>query len=147
MTIKPIFESDSNNSNHFDFMRIGVVSSVDLKKCTARVYFEDKDDVVSAPLLVMQNNTMNSKSYWMPDIHESVICLFFSTGQESGIIIGSVYSEVDQPPPDVLQGNDRRGIWIDGFNYVKWIEEEGRFVVRTEKPIKFEVSPPWGEWE
>lgn len=39
-----------------EIIKIGKVSSVDIEKRTARVVFEDKDDMVSGPLIVLQNH-------------------------------------------------------------------------------------------
>lgn len=39
-----------------EIIKIGRVSSVDVEKRTARVVFEDKDDMVSGPLIVLQNH-------------------------------------------------------------------------------------------
>lgn len=131
----------SMHDTPFETVRLGVVSSVDLKKGTARVVFEDRSDVVSPELAVMQKNTMNSKFYWMPDVNETVVCLYLANGQETGIIIGSVYSDADKPVPEISEeGKKRLGIWIDDNNYIKWVEEERRFVVKTENPIDWMVG-------
>lgn len=37
-------------------IKIGKVSSVDVENRTARVVFEDKDDMVSGPLIILQNH-------------------------------------------------------------------------------------------
>lgn len=37
-------------------IKIGRVSSVDVEKRTARVVFEDEDDMVSGPLIILQNH-------------------------------------------------------------------------------------------
>lgn len=133
--------SGSMHGTPFEVVRVGVVSSVDLKKGTARVVFEDRDDAVSPELSVMQRNTMNSKSYWMPDVNEMVVCFFLPNGQETGFISGSYYSDADRPVPEISdEGKKRWGIWVDENNYIKWVEEERRFVVKTENPIDWVVG-------
>lgn len=105
------------------------------------MYFEDRDDQVSYDLSILVPQTMKSKYYYMPDVGEKVICGFLANGPETGFIIGSMYSEVDKPVPEISElGKVRVGIWIDPKNYIKWVEEEGKFVVRTEKPIEFIVG-------
>ena len=122
----------------FEVVRYGTITAVDRKKCMARVLFEDRDDTVSPWLPVMQKNTLHHKFYWMPDIEETAVCLFLSNGQENGLIIGTIYSDVDKPVPEIAEeGKDRIGIWIDSNNYVKWIEEERTLEVKTEKPVRW----------
>lgn len=128
-----------------EFMRYGRVSSVDLKRATAKVVFEDRDDVVSFDLQVLQKNTLNKKAYWMPEIDEIAVCLFLANGQESGIIIGTLYAEdaesKHKPVSEISdEGKQRIGLWIDSRNYIKWVEEERKFVVHTENPVEWVVG-------
>lgn len=85
-------------------IRIGIVSSVNPRNCTAKVLFEDQDEAVSYDLFVINHNTQNNQDYWLPDVNEAVLCLFLPIGIETGFILGSYYSEVDKPAntnPDV----------------------------------------------
>lgn len=66
----------------------------------ARVLFKDRDDMVSAPLQVVQTFTGSNKSIRMPSIGEKVACLFLPTGQEDGFIIGSIYEDDNEPPAE-----------------------------------------------
>jgi len=87
-----------DNEQLRDLVRQGVVTEVIGSK--ARVTFPDRDDVVSAPLAVLQLYTGSNKSIRMPSINEEVVCLFLPTGQEDGYIIGSVYTEGNNPPAE-----------------------------------------------
>lgn len=78
-------------------IRIGIVSSVNPRNCTAKVLFEDQDEAVSYDLFVINQNTQNNQDYWLPDVNEAVLCLFLPIGIETGFILGSYYSEVDKP--------------------------------------------------
>lgn len=85
-------------------IRIGIVSSVNPRNCTAKVLFEDQDEAVSYDLFVINQNTQDNQDYWLPDVNEAVLCLFLPIGIETGFILGSYYSEVDKPAntnPDV----------------------------------------------
>lgn len=85
-------------------IRVGEVSSINPEKCTARVKFEDNDDLVSDELLIVTRGSLYNKDYWMPDINEQVICLFLPIGVAQGFILASYYSDVDKPAendPDV----------------------------------------------
>ena len=122
-------------------LRYGTVSSVNRKECSVRVLFEDHDDNVSPELRVLVRNTMNKKDYWLPDVGETVICLFMPNGEETGFVLGSVYSDADKPVPEIsIDEKSRSGFWIDSKNYIKWVEETGEFVVRSEKPVRWEVG-------
>lgn len=103
----------------FEVVRYGKVSFVDYKKGTARVVFEDRDDSVSPELPVMQKNTLNNKFYWMPEVDETAICLYLANGQETGVIIGTIYSEVDRPPTEKKED----GVWFEDGTFVKYEHE------------------------
>lgn len=130
-----------NHTEVPQFIRVGKVSSINRNNCTARVFFEDRDDVVSHDLRVIVKNTMNKKDYWLPDVDEQVVCIFLPNGEETGFIIGSVYSDVDRPPAEISNtGEERVGYWIDENNYIKWVAEERKFVVKSENPIEWVVG-------
>lgn len=103
----------------FESVRVGVVSSVNREKGTARVYFEDREYAVSHDLKVIVPQTMKTKYYWMPDVDETVICLFLANGQETGYIVGSVYSDVDKPHPSIGD-NDHDAIHFEDGTFVKY---------------------------
>lgn len=103
----------------FEPLRYGKVSSVDLQKGTARIVFEDRDDAVTAELPVLQKNTMQNKFYWMPQVGETAACLFATDEQETGVIIGTIYSEVDMPPPDAAAGKVD-GVWFEDGTVIKY---------------------------
>lgn len=84
-----------NESINNIFMQ-GIVAEVVGSR--ARVKFEDRDDMLSAPLQVIQMFTGENKSIRMPDLGEKVVCIFLPTGLEDGYIIGSVYIDGNNPP-------------------------------------------------
>lgn len=86
------------NEDATNWIRIGEVSSVDPKKCTARVVFDDEDGFVSNDLPIVQRNTQNTKDYWLPAVGEDVLCLFLPCGEEDGFILGSFYADEIEPP-------------------------------------------------
>lgn len=86
-------------------VRVGIVSSLDEKAVTARVTFDDQDDLTSFNLSVMVKNTDKNADYWMPDIGEQVVCLFLPIGAQQGWILGSFYDETHTPPAST--GNQR----------------------------------------
>jgi len=95
-----------------NLIRVGIVSSVDESKCTARVAFEDRSAVVSYDLPILVRGSLNNKDYWLPDPGEQVVCLFLPSGNAQGFILGSSYSAKDTPP--VNDKNKRHISYSDG---------------------------------
>lgn len=79
-------------------VRVGIVSSINSKKVTARVTFSDQDDLTSYPLSVLVKNTDKNADYWMPDVGEQVLCIFLPVGIKQGWILGSFYDDTHIPP-------------------------------------------------
>lgn len=84
-----------------DMFRIGMVSSVNGKNCTARVTFPDKEDMVSAELPIVVIGSYQTKGYWVPEVGMQVLCCFMpnpaGTGMNAGFILGGFYSDQHQP--------------------------------------------------
>lgn len=80
-----------------ELVKIGRVSSVYPDRCTAKVVFEDKDNLISGELPVIQRGSQDNKSYWMPTIGEQVVCLFLPNGRGDGYILGTTYNDEDKP--------------------------------------------------
>jgi len=95
-----------------NLIRVGIVSSTNPEKCTARVAFEDRSAVVSFDLPILVRGSLQNKDYWMPDPGEHVVCLFLPSGNAQGFILGSLYSEKDKPP--ITDGNKRHITFPDG---------------------------------
>lgn len=81
-------------------IRIGVVSSIDPGHGTARVLFDDLDELVSYDLQILYPATLRNKGYWMPDVGEHVACAFLENGLENGVILGAIYGGSDEVPVD-----------------------------------------------
>ncbi|HGV4613980.1 TPA: phage baseplate assembly protein V, partial [Escherichia coli] len=99
-------------------IRVGVVSDIDDGDVTARVTFDDQDNVTSAKLSVIVKNTDKNADYWMPDIGEQVLCIFHPAGPQQGFILGSFYDETQKPPSNtvnkrVIRFNNGTRIEID----------------------------------
>lgn len=91
-------DSDSLQTLVRQLIRVGVVSGFDETGVTARVTFDDQDNVTSASLQVIVKNTDKNADYWMPDIGEQVVCLFLPAGPQQGFILGSFYDDTHTPP-------------------------------------------------
>lgn len=81
-----------------NLIRIGEVTSVNPERFTARVRFEDRDNVESYDLQVLARGSLRDKFYHMPDIGENVLCLFLPSGVEAGFILGAYYpASIERP--------------------------------------------------
>ena len=81
----------------FRFIRTGKVSSINYKKCSARVEFDDAPGIISKELKVLVDHSSKEKRYSMPGIGEDVICLFLPHAPSVGFISGSYYSGMNLP--------------------------------------------------
>lgn len=93
-------------------LRYGVVTEQDLTLCRVRVKFPDMGQVQSYWLHVPQRRTMNDKGFELPDIGEEVACLM-DDWDESGVVLGALYSSADKPAPGMTANLTYRG-WDDG---------------------------------
>lgn len=66
-----------------DEYRIGTVQSVNEKKMTVRVKYEQLDNMISAELKVIWQ-----KEKWMPQINEEVLCICPQGGDGDGFVVG-----------------------------------------------------------
>ncbi len=76
-------------------IKIGIISSVDEKRCTARVVFPDLQNYVSGEMNIVVPFTFRAKAYYMPEIGERVLCI---TDKNEGFILGSFFSDSRLPP-------------------------------------------------
>ena len=82
-----------------NLIRYGKVSAVYPERATARVVYDDKQNMVSAELPVLQAASYQSRFYSLPKVGDNVVTLSYPNGEDgAGVIIGSFYSEVNQPP-------------------------------------------------
>lgn len=81
----------------------GTVSEL-LPNGEARVKFEDEDGVTSFKLGVLNKGTMGRKSSSHYKVGSQVACLVDFNG-EDGVILGSVYSDVDKAPTTATEND------------------------------------------
>ena len=97
-------------------LRFGVISEIDPANGRARVEFAE-DGITTAFLPYAVAKTSKDKYYFAPDVGDQVACLM-DENAEDGIIVGSIYSDVDKPASDV-QGADVVGIqFADGVKVI-----------------------------
>lgn len=82
-----------------NLIRYGKVSAVYPERATARVVYDDKQNMVSAELPILQPACLQSRFYSLPKVGDNVVTLSYPNGEDgAGCIIGSFYSEVNKPP-------------------------------------------------
>lgn len=80
-------------------IRYGKVSAVYPERATARVVYDDKENLVSAEMPILQPACLQSRFYSLPKVGDNVVTLSYPNGEDgAGVIIGSFYSEVNKPP-------------------------------------------------
>jgi len=65
--------------------RYGTVSSINTANKTARVIFEDKDNLVSGWLHVIQRSDS-----WMPNVNDTVLVIYLPIFNADGFILGGI---------------------------------------------------------
>ena len=107
-----------------NIVRRGIVSAVYPERHSARVTFEDKDNVVSAELPILTSYASKNNLYHLPDVGEQVICLQEeSDAQEGdGVIIGSIYSDVNKPK---VSSQDKFRLDFEGGSYIEFDRSSG----------------------
>ena len=73
-------------------IRIGKVSSINYKKGTARVTFEDKGGSTTSEIAFL------SWEYFMPRIGDQIIVGLQSNDSSSGVILGTLWNDGHRPP-------------------------------------------------
>ena len=76
---------DNDIQELMHIVRIGIVSSVNNEKRTARVKIPDQG-FVSGDLCVLRNTA----SPWIPEIGQWVLCIFKPNGDGDGFILGGI---------------------------------------------------------
>ena len=103
-------------SQLMQIIRLGYVTRIYEHEGKVRVECQDADVVETFKLPVLCHKTRMDKDYWMPDLHEHVLCIFLPVGQEKGFVLGSFYSEKDLVP---VASQDKHHIrYLDGT----WLE-------------------------
>ena len=95
-------------------IREGKVSACFPERHSVRVEFQDKDGLISAELPVLTPCASANKFYAMPDVGETVVCLFASNSEQvgDGWVIGSRFH--DKIPPNAKSQDITRMDFKDG---------------------------------
>lgn len=74
-----------------NLIRSGRVNSVNKTEGTVRVLFEDRDNLISNDLPVLESAAI-------PDPGDQVLCIFLGNGIEDGFCLGRFFSKENPPP-------------------------------------------------
>lgn len=80
-------------------IREGVVSIVYPERCSCRVRYEDRDDLISAEMPILQPAGAKNKFYSLPDVGD-VVCVLAASNDNSntGWVVGSRFHDKCEPP-------------------------------------------------
>jgi len=84
--------------------------------------------MVTGELPVLQQKTMQDKTYYMPDLGEMVVCLYTGGNRKSGVVLGSIYSSEDSP---VLTGQNVKGVIFKDGAEVSYDSGTNKAVLQT----------------
>ena len=113
-----------------DFIRVGTISSVNSKEATARVVFEDRDNIVSKEISLLFQRTLGTQDYAIPKVGEQVLCLLLPNGAEEGFILGSYYTNEITPPEN---GENKRLIKFEDGTLIQY--DEGEITINATKGV------------
>lgn len=105
-------------------VRVGTVSDRNPNSCSVRVVFSDQDDLVSDWLPVVLPQALNTRDFSLPDIDETVVCVFLGSGIEAGFCLGAIYTDANP-----VGNEEQRGVWFPDGSYVVFDRETGTLTV------------------
>ena len=115
-------------------VRVGKVSVVIPERCACRVVFDDRDNMVSAELPVLQSSCLNNKWFSLPDVEDSVVCLMTPNDPNGGgFVLGSFYHQ-NNPPPAKVQ--DTSMIKFGDGSFISFDRENGDLIIKTKGNVK-----------
>lgn len=126
--------SDSN-----DLIKQGIVVSVTPK--TARVEFPDADNLPSYDLRILSSQTKTDKQQNTLAIGSQVACMMLPNGSSEGFIVGSFYSDGDEPPADnldksfIFEAEDGTIIEYDKASSTYTIDAVGKIIIKAAESI------------
>lgn len=125
-----------NPEEESSLFRVGEVCYQNPKNYTVRVCFEDKDDMVSGELQVVNRNTFKNKDYGLPDLGEQVFCIFLENGIEKGFVLGAIYSSAEGHEPPIEDKFKRHVTFEDGA-FVEY--DRKNHIMKLQCPGKIEI--------
>lgn len=111
-------------------IRVGTVSNRNPGRCAVRVIFDDLDRLVSDWLPVVVPQALHTRDMALPDIGETVVCLFLGTGVESGFCLGAVYAEAAP-----AGSGSERGVWFPDGSSAYYDREAGELHVAAKSSV------------
>ena len=113
----------------------GIVDCCYPERHSVRVIFSDKDNLTSAEYPVITGFASSNKSYMMPQIGESVICICETEDDigGAGYVIGAIYD--DKHPPKVQDINKTRVDFDDG-SFIEFDKSTGNLTITCKGVIK-----------
>lgn len=118
-------------ANLKSLVRVGIVSDRDPKRCAVRVIFADQDAMVSGWLPVVVLQARDTRDFALPDIDETVVCVFLGSGLEAGFCLGTIYTSA----APAISG-DERGVWFPDGSHIVFDRASGTLVINAAGNVK-----------
>ena len=117
-----------------NIIREGKVTATYPERCSCRVQFEDLENLVSAELPIIQPCAGGNKFYSLPDVGESVLCLFSENSDgECGFVIGSRYHEHETPK---VNSQDKNRIDFEDGTFIEYDRKSHELVIHCVGNLK-----------
>jgi phage baseplate assembly protein V len=119
-------------------LRFGTITEVKPEKGLARVQFAE-DEITSAWLPIVQDNTLGDKNYRGMKVDEHVACLM-DEHAENGVIVGAIYNKKDTPAYSGekvgVKFEDGTEVVYDKSTSTYTIKSQGKVVVDTQDNVE-----------
>lgn len=116
-------------------VRVGIVSDRDPKRCAIRVIFPDQDNLVTDWLPVVVTQALKTRAFSLPDIDETVVCVFLGSGVEKGYCLGAIYDEDNVS----ASSGDQSGVWFPDGSRVVFDRSSGVLTVEAKGGVSIKA--------
>lgn len=112
---------------------IGQVSTADAKTGSVRVTISDRDDLVSGELPVITPGGW-ARGVAVPEVGESVLCVFLDNGRSVGFCLGTYYGDDDKLPGTA----DQRGVWFEDGSHAFYDRKTHSLNIKAASGVRIE---------
>ncbi len=116
---------------HTDIIRVGIVSSINFENCTAKVTFEDRENIVTEEFPLIVPKTLKDKYYYMPDVGERVVVVFNPITSSKGFILGSYYCDTRKIPENLNE--NKAHVTFDDKTIVEYDREKHELYIEIKE--------------
>ena len=108
-----------------DLIQIGEINSINYEERTVKVLHSDSDNSISTDLPLMRPKLI-------PEIGDTVLCVYLSNGAEYGICIGEFYQDENTPSD---QGESIECMVLPDGAYIKYDKTTKTLILSAEHVV------------